>query len=89
MLSFAIETGFLLIGLAMALNLWRLLRGPDATDRILALDTLNINAIALLVLFGIRAASSAYFEAALMLATMSFVGTVALCKYLLRGDIIE
>lgn len=89
MLSFAIDTGFALIGLAMALNLWRLWRGPDATDRILALDTLNINAIALLVLFGIRAASGVYFEAALMLATMSFVGTVALCKYLLRGDIIE
>lgn len=89
MLSSAIEIGFFLIGLAMALNLWRLLRGPDATDRILALDTLNINAIALLVLFGIRAASSVYFEAALMLAAMGFVGTVALCKYLLRGDIIE
>ena len=89
MLSFAIETGFILIGLAMALNLWRLLRGPDATDRILALDTLNINAIALLVLFGIRAHSGAYFEAALILAAMGFVGTVALCKFLLRGDIIE
>jgi len=89
MLMLAIETGFVFIGLAMALNLWRLVRGPDATDRVLALDTLNINAIALLVLFGIRAGSSAYFEAALILAAMSFVGTVVLCKYLLRGDIIE
>jgi multicomponent K+:H+ antiporter subunit F len=89
MLTLAIEIGFVLIGLAMALNLWRLVRGPDATDRILALDTLTINAIALLVLFGIRAGSSAYFEAALILAAMGFVGTVALCKFLLRGDIIE
>lgn len=89
MLTLAIETGFVLIGLAMALNLWRLIRGPDATDRVLALDTLTINAIALLVLFGIRAGSSAYFEAALILAAMGFVGTVALCKFLLRGDIIE
>ncbi len=89
MLTLAVEIGFVLIGLAMALNLWRLVRGPDATDRILALDTLTINAIALLVLFGIRAGSSAYFEAALVLAAMSFVGTMALCKYLLRGDIIE
>ena len=89
MLNFAIETGFVLIGLAMTLNLWRLVRGPDATDRILALDTMTINAIALLVLFGVRAGSSAYFEAALILAVMGFVGTVALCKYLLRGDIIE
>ncbi|MEO8419444.1 MAG: K+/H+ antiporter subunit F [Methylophilaceae bacterium] len=89
MLTLAVEIGFAFIGLAMALNLWRLVRGPDATDRILALDTLTINAIALLVLFGIRADSSAYFEAALVLAAMSFVGTMALCKYLLRGDIIE
>ncbi|GMU50167.1 MAG: hypothetical protein AMXMBFR31_23930 [Candidatus Desulfobacillus denitrificans] len=89
MLNFAIETGFVLIGLAMTLNLWRLVRGPDAADRILALDTLTINAIALLVLFGVRAGSSAYFEAALILAVMGFVGTVALAKYLLRGDIIE
>ena len=57
MLTFAIETGFVLIGLAMTLNLWRLVRGPDATDRILALDTMTINAIALLVLFGVRAGS--------------------------------
>lgn len=89
MLNFAIEAGFVLIGLAMTLNLWRLARGPDAADRILALDTLTINAIALLVLFGVRAGSSAYFEAALILAVMGFVGTVALAKYLLRGDIIE
>lgn len=89
MLNFAIEAGFVLIGLAMTLNLWRLARGPDIVDRILALDTLTINAIALLVLFGVRAASSAYFEAALILAVMGFVGTVALAKYLLRGDIIE
>jgi len=89
MLTFAVEAGFVLIGLAMALNIWRLARGPDITDRILALDTLNINAIALLVLFGIRAGSSAYFEAALILAAMGFVATVALSKYLLRGDIIE
>jgi multicomponent K+:H+ antiporter subunit F len=89
MLNFAIETGFVLIGLAMTLNLWRLVRGPDAADRILALDTMTINAIALLVLFGVRAGSSAYFEAALILAVMGFVGTVALAKYLLRGDIIE
>ncbi len=89
MLNFAITSGFVLIGLAMALNFLRLVRGPDLADRILALDTLNINAIALLVLFGIRADSSAYFEAALILAAMGFVGTVALCKFLLRGDIIE
>ncbi len=89
MLNAAIEIAFVLIGAALALNLHRLLRGPDASDRILALDTLGINAIALLVLFGISSASTAYFEAALLLALLGFVGTVALCKFLLRGDIIE
>ena len=65
------------------------MRGPDTTDRILALDTLGINTIALIVLFGIRTATTAYFEVALLLALLGFVGTVALCKFLLRGDIIE
>jgi multicomponent K+:H+ antiporter subunit F len=78
-----------MISAAMTLNLWRLWRGPDAVDRVLALDTLTINAIALLVLFGIRAGSDVYFEAALIIAAMGFVGTAALCKFLLRGDIIE
>jgi multicomponent K+:H+ antiporter subunit F len=89
MLNDAIEIAFVLIGAAQALTLYRLLRGPDTTDRILALDTLGINTIALLVLFGIRSASSVYFEVALLLALLGFVGTVALCKFLLRGDIIE
>lgn len=89
MLTIALEIAFLMIGAAMALNLWRLWRGPDTVDRVLALDTLAINTIALLVLFGIRAGSDVYFEAALIIAVMGFVGTAALCKYLLRGDIIE
>ncbi len=77
------------IGVAMALNLWRLAAGPSIPDRILALDTMYVNAIALLVLFGIYQNSTLYFEAALLIAVMGFVGTVALSKYLLRGDIIE
>lgn len=89
MLTAAIEIAFVLIGVAQALTLYRLVRGPDTTDRILALDTLGINTIAVIVLFGVRAASTTYFEVALLLALLSFVGTVALCKFLLRGDIIE
>lgn len=85
----AIEIAFVLIGAAQALCLYRLVRGPDITDRILALDTLGINTIAMLVLFGMHAASTVYFEVALLLALLGFVGTVALCKFLLRGDIIE
>jgi multicomponent K+:H+ antiporter subunit F len=89
MLTIALDIAFVMIGAAMALNLWRLAWGPDTVDRVLALDTLTINTIALLVLFGIRSGSAIYFEAALVIAVMGFVGTAALCKYLLRGDIIE
>lgn len=89
MLTAALELALVMIGSAIALNLWRLARGPDLVDRILALDTLAVNTIALLVLFGIQVDSATYFEAALIIAVMGFVGTVALCKYLLRGDLIE
>ncbi len=89
MLNGAITIAFALVSAAVALNFWRLLRGPSAPDRILALDTLYVNTIALLVLLGIRLSSALYFEVALLIALMGFVGTVALCKYLLRGDIVE
>lgn len=89
MLSLAVTLGFGLVAAAVALSLWRLLWGPDKPDRILALDTLYVNAIAVLVLLGIHLDSSLYFEAALLIAMMGFVGTIALSKYLLRGDIIE
>lgn len=89
MLNTALLIAFALVSLAFLLSFWRLLKGPDAPDRILALDTLYVNTIALLVLFGIQRGNAIYFEAALLIAMMGFVGTVALCKYLLRGDIIE
>lgn len=89
MLNIALTVAFALVAAAFAMSLFRLLRGPSAPDRILALDTLYINAIALLVLLGIHLASPLYFEAALLIALMGFVGTVALAKFLLRGDIIE
>ncbi len=89
MLKFAIDLAFGCIGISLLLNFWRLLRGPSPTDRILALDTMYVNVTALLVLLGIRLSSDVYFEAALLIALMGFIGTVALCKYLLRGDIIE
>ena len=89
MLTTAISIAMFMLGLAIALNLWRLVIGPSPPDRILALDTMYINAIALLVLVGIYQNSMLYFEAALLIAVMGFVGTVALSKYLLRGDIIE
>ncbi|MCB1778048.1 MAG: K+/H+ antiporter subunit F [Candidatus Competibacteraceae bacterium] len=89
MMNIALPIALTLVAAAFALSFWRLLIGPSKPDRILALDTLYINAIALLVLLGIHLSSALYFEAALLIALMGFVGTVALCKYLLRGDIIE
>ena len=74
---------------ALLLAAWRLLRGPSTADRILALDTLYVNSVALLILVGIHFDTVLYFEAALIIAMMGFISTVALAKYLLRGDIIE
>jgi len=74
---------------ALVLAGWRLLRGPTLADRILALDTLYVNSVALLVLIGIHFDTAVYFEVALIIAMMGFVSTVALAKYLLRGDIVE
>jgi multicomponent K+:H+ antiporter subunit F len=76
-------------GVALLLAAYRLLRGPGVTDRILALDTLYINSMALLILLGIRFDTALYFEAALIIAMLGFVGTVVLSKFLLRGDIVE
>lgn len=89
MLNTVVPIAFAMIALAMVLSLYRMAIGPDMTDRILALDTLYINTIALLVLVGIYMDNSAYFESALLIAIMGFVGTVALSKYMLRGNIIE
>lgn len=89
MLNHVIALTMVMMSLALALNLYRMIAGPSLPDRILALDTMYINSIALLVLFGIYHGSMLYFEAALLIAVMGFVGTVALSKYLLRGDIIE
>ena len=88
-IQFAIVGSMHVVGLAMLMALWRLLRGPTVPDRILALDTMYINTIALLIVYGIHADLAIFFEAALLIALMGFISTVALCKYLLRGDIIE
>lgn len=86
-LTIVIVAGLLCVALLM--NLIRLLRGPGLPDRILALDTLYINSIGLILLFGLYKGSVLYFEAALLIALLGFVSTAALCKYLLRGDIID
>jgi multicomponent K+:H+ antiporter subunit F len=75
--------------LAMACAAFRMLRGPRAQDRVLGLDTLYVNSMLLILTFGIRSGSTLYFEAALIIALLGFVGTVALAKFLMRGEVIE
>ncbi|NZA25364.1 K+/H+ antiporter subunit F [Luteimonas sp. SJ-92] len=89
MIETAVVVAMYVVGLAMLLSLWRLLRGPTVPDRILGLDTLYVNTIALLILFGMHLDSSIYFEAALIIAMLGFVGTVMLSKYVMRRDIVE
>ena len=88
-LTISVQIAMAMVGIAALLNLWRLLRGPTLLDRVIALDTMYINTIALLVALGIYLGSDVYFEAALVLAMLGFITTVAFCKYVLRGDIIE
>jgi multicomponent K+:H+ antiporter subunit F len=75
--------------LAMLLAATRLFRGPAAQDRVLALDALYMNGLLLLLVLGVRSLSSAYFDMALLIALFGFVGTVALAKFLLRGEVVE
>ncbi|MGM0480794.1 MAG: K+/H+ antiporter subunit F [Pseudomonadota bacterium] len=89
MLASILQVAFLLFSLSLLMNFWRLAIGPDLPDRILALDTIYINSLALLLLLGIHQNSQTYLEAALLIAMFGFVGTVAAGKFLLRGDLIE
>lgn len=81
-----VAAGILVV--AMALSGWRLMRGPGLADRLLALDTLYINLLALLVVVGILERSQIYFEMALLIALLGFVGTVAVARFVTRGNII-
>ena len=89
MIATALLFGFGAISLSLLLCLYRVMVGPDLPDRIVALDTLYINGIAMLVLVGIRFDDSVYFESALLIAMMGFVSTVAWCKHVIRGTIID
>ncbi len=89
MLAWSITTAQILLACAMACSAYRILRGPRAQDRVLGLDSLYVNAMLLLLTFGIRTGSTLYFEAALIIALLGFVSTVALAKFLLRGEVIE
>jgi multicomponent K+:H+ antiporter subunit F len=88
-LGWAITSAQVMLGTAMCCATYRLVVGPRAQDRILGLDTLYVNAMLMLITFGIRTGSNLYFEAALIIGLLGFVATVALAKFLMRGEVIE
>ena len=88
-LFIALTTAQICLGLALCLACWRLLRGPRAQDRVLALDTLYITAMLLLLVTGMLRSSAYLFDAAMIIAMLGFVGSVALARFLLRGEVIE
>ncbi len=88
-LDVALNIGLVVVALAVLLCGWRLLKGPDIPDRILALDTLYMSVVALVILLNLRWDTELLFEAALLVAMMGFVSTVALARYLTRGDVVE
>ncbi|MDB5473395.1 MAG: multiple resistance and pH regulation protein [Devosia sp.] len=79
----------ILLALAIAATALRIIRGPRAQDRILSLDALYVNAMMMVVIFGIKTGTTTYFEVALIIGILGFVGTVALAKFLMRGEVIE
>ena len=89
LLEWAVLLAQLLLVAAMGCAALRLLRGPRAQDRVLALDTLYVNAAMLLLVFGVRTGGPHYFEAALLITLLGFVATAALSKFLMRGEVIE
>ncbi|MCK0104729.1 K+/H+ antiporter subunit F [Marinobacter sp. S0848L] len=89
MMTTALYITIAMVMIAALLNVYRLIKGPDAPDRVLALDTLYINAIAMIILLGITFNSRMYLESGLLIAVMGFVSTVAMAKYLKRGSVIE
>ncbi|MBC5784787.1 K+/H+ antiporter subunit F [Ramlibacter sp. USB13] len=89
MIAWALDFAIACVAIALALAGWRLLAGPEATDRVLALDTLYVNTVALVLLLGLRFRSDLLFEAALVIAMLGFIATVALARFVARGDVVE
>lgn len=89
MIEMALYFTFTCFGAALLMNLWKIVRAEGVGDRVLALDTMVINAIALLVLSGMLQGTEIYFEAAMIIAMLGFISTVAYARFMLRGNIIE
>lgn len=89
MITYAIYYAFACFGAALLMNLWKIATAEGVGDRVLALDTMVINSIALLILYGLTVGTEIFFEAAMIIAMLGFVSTVAYARFMLRGNIIE
>lgn len=89
LMNYALILAFVIVSLCQLMSMVRLVIGPDVGDRILALDTMVVNAIGLIVLMGLAQGTRVYFEVSLIIAMLGFVSTVAYARFILRGDIIE
>ena len=89
MIDQAMTLALAMFAVAFALCCIRLLRGPDVLDRLLALDTLYVNGLAIVVLLGLKFSTQVFFEAALVIAMLGFVGTVVTARFVSRGDVID
>lgn len=88
-LEFGLTAALILLALALVCTAVRIVRGPRAQDRVLGMDALYLNAMLIAVVFGVRTGSDLYFEAALVIGMLGFAATVALAKFLMRGEVIE
>ncbi len=88
-LEVGLTTALVLLGLALVCTAFRIVRGPRAQDRVLGMDALYLNGMLIAVIYGVRTGSDLYFEAALVIGMLGFAATVALAKFLMRGEVIE
>lgn len=88
-LFWSLSVAQVLLVLAMLAAVFRMIKGPRAQDRVLSLDALYVDAMLLMVVFGIRSGTTLYFEAALIIGVLGFASSVALAKFLMRGEVIE
>jgi len=89
LLAWALTITQIFLAIAMGCAAWRVLVGPRAQDRVLGMDTLYVNVMLLLLTFGIQSGRTLYYEVALIIGLIGFTGTVALSKFLMRGEVIE
>ncbi len=89
MITYALYFATVCFSIGLVLNIWRIRNAQGVVDRILALDTMVVNAIALIIIYGILENTAVYFEVSLLIAMFGFVSTVAYCRFILRGNIIE